>query len=39
MEIIAGGSALARSYLSDWPYLIPMTVEGYKQYFKKNIMI
>jgi glyoxylase-like metal-dependent hydrolase (beta-lactamase superfamily II) len=39
IEIIAGGSALARSKLSDWPYLIPITVEGYQQYFKKKNMI
>ena len=39
IEIMASGSALARSDLSDWPYLIPMTVEGYRQYFKKNRMI
>jgi glyoxylase-like metal-dependent hydrolase (beta-lactamase superfamily II) len=39
IEIMAGGSALARSDLSDWPYLIPLTVEVYRQYFKKNNMI
>jgi hypothetical protein len=39
IEIMAGGSALARSDLSDWPYLIPIAVEGYRQYFKKNNMI
>jgi glyoxylase-like metal-dependent hydrolase (beta-lactamase superfamily II) len=39
IEIMARGSALARSDLSDWPYLIPVTVEGYRQYFKKNNMI
>ena len=39
IEIIAGGSALARSDLSDWPYLIPIAVEGYQQYFKKKNMI
>ena len=38
-KIIAGGSAPVRSDLSDWPYLIPMTVEGFQQYFKKNNMI
>ena len=39
IEIMAGGSSLARSDLSDWPYFIPIAVEGYKQYFKKNNMI
>jgi glyoxylase-like metal-dependent hydrolase (beta-lactamase superfamily II) len=39
IEIMAGGSALARSDLSDWPYLIRIAVEGYRQYFKKNNMI
>ena len=39
IEIMAGDSALARSSLSDWPYFIPIAVEGYKQYFKKNNMI
>ena len=39
IEIMARGSALARSDLSDWPYLIPIAVEGYQQYFKKNNMI
>jgi glyoxylase-like metal-dependent hydrolase (beta-lactamase superfamily II) len=39
IEIMAEGSALARSELSDWPYFIPIVVEGYKQYFKKNNMI
>jgi len=39
IEIMAGGSALARTDLSDWPYFIPIVVEGYKQYFKKNNMI
>jgi glyoxylase-like metal-dependent hydrolase (beta-lactamase superfamily II) len=38
-EIIAGGSAQVRSDLSNWPYLIPITVGGYQQYFKKNNMI
>ena len=39
IEIMARGSTLARSDLSDWPYLIPIAVEGYQQYFKKNNMI
>jgi glyoxylase-like metal-dependent hydrolase (beta-lactamase superfamily II) len=39
IEIIAGGSAPVRSDLSGWPYLIPIAVEGYRQYFKKNNMI
>ena len=39
IEIMAGDSAPARSNLSDWPYFIPIAVEGYRQYFKKNNMI
>ena len=39
IEVLARGSELARSELLDWPYLIPATVEGYRQYFKKNDMI
>jgi len=39
IEIMDRGSALARSDLSDWPYFIPIAVEGYQQYFKKNNMI
>ncbi len=39
IEVLARGSALARSELWDWPYLIIATVEGYQQYFKKNNMI
>jgi glyoxylase-like metal-dependent hydrolase (beta-lactamase superfamily II) len=39
VQVLARGSALARADLSDWPYLIPVTVEGYRQYFKKNNMI
>jgi glyoxylase-like metal-dependent hydrolase (beta-lactamase superfamily II) len=39
IEIMAGGSGLAGSDLSDWPYFIPIAVEGYRQYFKKNNMI
>ena len=39
IEIMGRGSALARSDLSDWPYFIPIAVEGYHQYFKKNNMI
>jgi glyoxylase-like metal-dependent hydrolase (beta-lactamase superfamily II) len=34
-EIIAGGSAQVISDFSNWPYLIPMTVGGFQQYFKK----
>jgi glyoxylase-like metal-dependent hydrolase (beta-lactamase superfamily II) len=39
IEIMDRGSVLARSDLSDWPYFIPIAVEGYRQYFKKNNMI
>jgi glyoxylase-like metal-dependent hydrolase (beta-lactamase superfamily II) len=39
IEIMAGGSNLAGSDLSDWPYFIPIAVEGYRQYFKNNNMI
>jgi glyoxylase-like metal-dependent hydrolase (beta-lactamase superfamily II) len=39
IEIMGSSSALARSYLSDWPYFIPIAVEGYHQYFKKNNMV
>jgi len=39
IEIMARGSALARSNLTDWPYLIPIAVKGYQQYFKNNNMI
>jgi glyoxylase-like metal-dependent hydrolase (beta-lactamase superfamily II) len=39
IEIMAGGSDLAGSDLSDWPYFIPIAVEGYRQFFKKNNMI
>ena len=39
IEIMASGSALARSDLSEWPCLIPVTVAGYRQYFKKHNMI
>jgi glyoxylase-like metal-dependent hydrolase (beta-lactamase superfamily II) len=39
IEVVARGSALARSDLSDWPCVIPVTVEGYRQYFRKNNMI
>jgi len=35
IEVLARGSALARSELLAWPYLIPVTVEGYRQYLKK----
>ena len=37
--VLAGGSALAAADLGKWPYLIPVTVEGYRQYFEKNDMI
>ena len=39
IDIMAGGSASARSDLSDWPYFTPIVVEGYRQYFQKNNMI
>ena len=39
IEVLTRGSASARSHLSDWPYVIPVTVEGYRQYFKKSRMI
>jgi glyoxylase-like metal-dependent hydrolase (beta-lactamase superfamily II) len=39
IEIMDSGSALTRSDLSDWPYFIPIAVEGYRQYFRKNNMI
>jgi glyoxylase-like metal-dependent hydrolase (beta-lactamase superfamily II) len=39
IEIMARGSGQAGSDLSDWPYFIPIAVEGYWQYFKKNNMI
>ena len=39
IDIMAGDSDLARSDLSEWPYFIPIAVEGYRQYFKKNNMI
>ncbi|MGD8986229.1 MAG: MBL fold metallo-hydrolase [Desulfobacteraceae bacterium] len=39
IEVLARGSTLARSELLDWPYFILVTVEGYRQYFKKNNMI
>lgn len=39
IKVLARGSELARSELLDWPYLIPATVEGYRQYFKKNNVI
>ena len=39
LEIMDRDSALDRSDLSDWPYFIPIAVEGYQQYFKKNNMI
>jgi glyoxylase-like metal-dependent hydrolase (beta-lactamase superfamily II) len=39
IEVLVRGSALARSELLNWPYLAIVTVEGYRQYFKKNDMI
>ena len=39
IEVLANGSASARSELLEWPYFILVTVEGYRQYFKKNNMI
>ena len=39
IEIMDRGSALTGSDLSDWPYFIPIAVEGYRQYFRKNNMI
>lgn len=39
IKIMAGGSTLARTEFTDWPYFIPIAVEGYRQYFKKNNMI
>jgi glyoxylase-like metal-dependent hydrolase (beta-lactamase superfamily II) len=39
IEIMASGSALARSDLSNYFYLITIAVEGYQQYFEKNNMI
>jgi glyoxylase-like metal-dependent hydrolase (beta-lactamase superfamily II) len=39
IEIMGGGSALAHSDLSAWPYFISIAVDGYRQYFKKNNMI
>ena len=39
IEVLARGSALAKSELLNWPYFVLVTVEGYQQYFKKNNMI
>ena len=39
IEVLARGSDSTRSHLSDWPYVISVTIEGYRQYFKKNRMI
>jgi glyoxylase-like metal-dependent hydrolase (beta-lactamase superfamily II) len=39
IDVLASGSALARSALLNWPYFILVTVEGYRQYYKKNSMI
>ena len=35
IEVLARGSASARSEFLDWPYFIGVTLEGYRQYFKK----
>ena len=39
IEVLARGSALAKAELLGWPYSTPVTVEGYRQYFKKNNMV
>jgi glyoxylase-like metal-dependent hydrolase (beta-lactamase superfamily II) len=39
LDVFSQGSALARADLLDWPLLIPIIVEGYRQYFKKKKMI
>ncbi len=39
IEVLARGSALAKAELLGWPYSTLVTVEGYRQYFKKNNMI
>ena len=39
IEIMAKGSELARSDLSEWPYFTAIAVEGYHQYLKNNNMI
>ena len=39
IEVLANGSASARSELLEWPYFILVTVEGYRQYYKKNNII
>ena len=39
IEVLARGSSSVRSQLSEWPYAILVTVEGYRQYLKKNQMI
>jgi glyoxylase-like metal-dependent hydrolase (beta-lactamase superfamily II) len=39
IDVLARGSASARSELLKWPYFILVTVEGYRQYYKKNNMI
>jgi glyoxylase-like metal-dependent hydrolase (beta-lactamase superfamily II) len=39
IEVLARDSAVAAADLGKRPYLIPVTVEGYRQYFEKNDMI
>jgi glyoxylase-like metal-dependent hydrolase (beta-lactamase superfamily II) len=39
IEVLAGGSPSKNEYLSAWPYWIPLTVEGYRQYYKKKNLI
>lgn len=39
LDVISRGSASAKAGLLDWPYLIPMLVDGYHQYFKRKKMI
>ena len=39
IEVLARGSDLARSELLDWPCVLPVTVEGYRQYLKKTKVI
>jgi len=39
IEVLAGESPSNREYISAWPYWIPLSVEGYRQYYKKKNMI
>ncbi|MCX5914251.1 MAG: MBL fold metallo-hydrolase [Deltaproteobacteria bacterium] len=39
IEVLAGGSPSKREYLSGLPYWIPLGVEGYRQYYKKENLI